>query len=540
MTKQLLNSVQGEYGGVKVVWRWEGDELKTFIVRPDGVEVPVGWMPQPGSQQLFLTCPIFETLFEGTRGPGKTDALIMDFAQHCGTKKILPDGRPWAGFGDAWRGILFRQTFPQLADVIVKTKKWLPKLFPNIKYNESKSTWHWATGETLRLSYIQREADYWNYHGHEYPWIGFEELTTWPEPTVYLKMMSCCRSSDPRLPQWLRKFRSTTNPSGRGHNWVRSRFNLPIPPERIVGPLIRDNREGVSKRDRQPDRIAIHGHLSENKILELNDPGYRARIIASARNKSELAAWIDGSWDIVAGGMFDDVWDAKYHVLPDFVVPRSWRIDRSFDWGSSAPFSVGWWARSDGTDLVLPDGRVRSTVRGDLFRIGEWYGWTGRPNEGLRMMATDVSKGIIEREIMWGIHGRVKPGVADSSIFTVENGSSIVHSMAKPVRIGNNVYDGPRWFPADKRPGSRKVGWEQVRIMLLNAIPKDGRPREQPGLFVTERCEQFRRTIPVLPRDDKDPDDVDTSAEDHVADETRYYVRFASIRSGSGVAAGLV
>ena len=58
----------------------------------------VVWTPQPGSQTLFLSCPIFEALYHGTRGPGKTDALIMDFAQHVGQ-----------GLGSAWRGILFRQ-----------------------------------------------------------------------------------------------------------------------------------------------------------------------------------------------------------------------------------------------------------------------------------------------------------------------------------------------------------------------------------------------------------------------------------------------
>lgn len=56
-----------------------------------------GWAPHPGSQTLFLSSPVYETLYEGTRGPGKTDALLMDYAQHVGQ-----------GFGENWRGILFR------------------------------------------------------------------------------------------------------------------------------------------------------------------------------------------------------------------------------------------------------------------------------------------------------------------------------------------------------------------------------------------------------------------------------------------------
>jgi len=59
----------------------------------------VAWSPQPGSQTFFVTSPIFETLYEGTRGPGKTNALLMDFCQHVGQ-----------GFGAAWRGVLFRRS----------------------------------------------------------------------------------------------------------------------------------------------------------------------------------------------------------------------------------------------------------------------------------------------------------------------------------------------------------------------------------------------------------------------------------------------
>ena len=249
----------------------------------------------------------------------------------------------------------------------------------------------------------------------------------------------------------------------------------------------------------------------------------------AARNKGMADAWLNGSWDFVAGGMFDDVWTPR-NVVPPFDVPSSWRIDRAFDWGSAKPFSVGWWAESDGSDLELRDGRVVSTVRGDLFRVQEWYGWTKRANDGLRMLAVDVAKGIVERELLWGWRKddrcRVRAGPADSSIFTVENGVSIALDMEKPVRIGGRIYKGIKWLPADKRPGSRKTGWEMVRKMIKGVQPEPGRPRETPGLFVVgERCEQFLRTVLSLPRDEKDLDDVDTDAEDHIGDETRYRVR---------------
>ncbi len=467
------------------------------------------WAPQPGSQRAFLTCPIYEALLEGNRGGGKTDSLIMDFAQHVGQ-----------GYGGEWRGILFRQTYKQLDDIVEKTKKWFPLIFPNASFNESKMAWTWPKGEALLLRYMEREEDYWNYHGHSFPWIGWEELTTWPDDSCYRKMMACSRSTRRGMP---RKYRATTNPYGPGHNWVRARFRLPIPPGRLAGEVVRDGLD--------PPRVAVRSRLDENRVLLSADPEYVNKIRAAARNPAEEQAWLEGSWDIVAGGMFDDLWRPGVHVVPDLpfaAIPKSWRLNRSYDHGQSKPFSVGWWAESNGEPMRLRiDGqdRVFGAVPGDLFRVAEWYGWNGRPNEGVRFLSTAIADGIMERQIAWGIARRVRPGPADSSIFdNYEPGKSIA---------GDMVRRGVRWVPADKRPGSRKHGWEQIRRYLKGAIPRKDGVREAPGLFICVRCDQFRRTFPVLPRSPRDVDDVDTAAEDHIADEVRYRFRekFTEARS---------
>lgn len=495
------------------------EKIKTQL---DGREI--GWMALPGSQQLFLKLrgDVFEALYEGTRGPGKTDTLLMDYLQEVGK-----------GFGASWRGILFRQTYPQLQDVITKTLKWFPRIYPAAKYNRQSHIWTFPGGEELLLRQFNREDDYWNFHGHEYPWVGWEELCNWADPNGYKRMMSTCRSSDARVAKLIR-YRATTNPYGPGHNWVKHRFRLPSSRHKII----------TDARDKdgnpEPWRIAIHGHIDENLVLAQSDPNYKQRIIASARNPAELKAWLEGSWDIVAGGMFDDVWEPSVHVVPAFNIPSSWKINRSFDWGSSKPFSVGWWAESDGADYLDASGRVRSSVRGDLFRIAEYYGWTGEPNEGLRYTAPQIAKEVIKREVLMGYHGRVKPGPADSSIYDVINGMCIADDMRLPVRLANGrEYSGPTFERADKSAGSRKTGWEQMRRALKNALPNpNGAPREAPGLFIFDRCDQFLRTVPVLARSDKDPDDVNTDTEDHIADESRYRVHQIAQKASSGTAKG--
>jgi hypothetical protein len=220
-------------------------------------------------------------LYEGTRGPGKTDALIMDFCKEIGK-----------GYGSDWTGILFRQTFPQLKDVIKKAQKWIPQIWPAAKYNATHHYWRWPTGETLYFSQFDKEDDYWNYHGHEYPWIGWEELCNWASLNGYKKMFSCCRSSNPAVPT---RIRSTANPYGPGHNAVKHRFKLP---EYRFTPITDSlDKDG----NLEPPRVAIFGHIFENKILLEATPNYVTNIVAAARNEAERRAWLFGDWDIVSG-----------------------------------------------------------------------------------------------------------------------------------------------------------------------------------------------------------------------------------------------
>lgn len=426
-----------------------------------------------------------------------TDALLMDFAQHVGR-----------GFDGEWRGILFRKTYKQLSDVVEKTKKWFPRIWPAATFNRSDMYWGWPTGERLFLRYMEREDDYENYHGHSYPWIGWEELTTWPSDRCYRVMMSTWRTPHPDVPK---KYRSTTNPYGPGHNWVRRRFQLPIPHGKLAGPVIREGDD--------PPRLAIRSRLDENKKLVESDPRYVKSIAAAARSEAERRAWVEGDWDIVAGGLFDDVWEHRWHVIPIVpfeAIPRRWRLDRAYDHGQSKPFSVGWWAESNG-EPIRAGGRIVGQVPGDLIRIAEWYGWSGVENEGLRMLSRDIARGILEREADWGMAGRFAPGPADSSIFDPHEGHK---SVAGEMRAG-----GVKWLPCDKGPGSRKQGWGLMRDLLFGAVPGPDGTREHPGLFISARCGQFLRTVPVLPRSTRDPDDADTDAEDHIADEARYRVR---------------
>lgn len=76
-------------------------------------------------------------------------------------------------------------------------------------------------------------------------------------------------------------------------------------------------------------RQYIPARLADNPSLDAEE--YSARLLG-LRSPYLVKAMLEGSWDIVAGGMFDDLWNPGVHVIAPFEIPSSWRIDRSFDW----------------------------------------------------------------------------------------------------------------------------------------------------------------------------------------------------------------
>lgn len=324
-----------------------------------------------------------------------------------------------------------------------------------------------------------------------------------------------CLSVDETETFYVRQNGSVWLSGNSGHGWVKDRFQLPVPHGKIIGDIVKTKGE--------PDRVAVHGHLQENRVLLHASPDYVDQLRASASSEYQLKAWLNGDWDIVAGGMFDDIWNPATHLINQFptlaALDQGWRFDRSFDWGQTKPFSVGWWAESNGNPVYVDNGRPIGQVKGDLVRIDEWYGWNGKPNQGTnpRLLASQMAEEIRRREKAMGLWGHIKAGAADSSIFDpMEPGKTIAGSMKK---------FGVKWLPADKSKGSRTHGWMMIRERLEGAEYPSNGIREYPGLFVHSKCKQFIRTMPTLPRDEKNPDDVDTNSEDHIGDEVRYRVR---------------
>lgn len=477
------------------------------------------------SQEAALSTKASHILYHGTRGPGKTDCQLVRFAMHCER-----------GYGSFWRGVIFDRKYKNLDDLIIKSKRIFRSIFgKRARFLESKSDykWVWDTGEELSFRQFLKTDDYWNYHGQEYPFIGWNELCKYPNSEPYEAMMSCNRSSwtqekngfrlengEWNLPPIPLEVFSTTNPYGPGHNWVKAKFIDPAPNGKeyqtivtVFHPALKREVEIVTRQ------IAIFGSYKENPYL---DPKYVADL-ESITDPNKRAAWLEGDWDIVAGGALDDVWRKHIHILPRFAVPKEWRVDRGLDWGSSHPCAIGWFAETNGEEIIIEylDGSEARFCppSGSLIQIGEVYRTEKfGSNKGLRESAYTVAEKIIEYEIGLMEAGWIEeqpwPGPADNQIRDVRE--SDVDTIEKKMSDR-----GVRWIASDKSPGSRKVGLQLMRDMLEAAMLN--RP-DAPHLYFMDNCRASIGTLPVLPRDDDDPDDVDTDAEDHAYDMVRYRV----------------
>lgn len=439
-----------------------------------------------------------EILYGGAAGGGKSHLLRVAAISWC----------------HAYQGLqvyLFRRTF----DDLYKNHMEGPTGFPSLldewqasgyaRINHGKNFIQIGARSKIHLCHCQHERDVFKYQGAEMHVLLVDELTHF-KASMYRYLRSRVRLGAMVVKDTVRhcfpRILCASNPGNIGHSWVKSSW-INADPSSTLKIWQAPKSEGGMRRQFVPAR------LDDNPTMDAERHDYEAKL-EGIGNPQLVKAMLAGDWDIVAGGMVDDVWDRAVHCIEPFVIPKGWILDRAFDWGSSKPFALGWWAESDGTKA--PNGKVYP--KGTLFLIAQWYGWSGKENEGLRMLAVEVArKGLEMEKALTKTYGiNVQAGPADPSIFASENGVCIANDMALV---------GMRFQAADAGPGSRINGAERVRQFLKASMTY---PLEEPGLFVFSTCAQWLRTVPVIPRDLKKPDDVDTESEDHDWDMTRYRV----------------
>jgi hypothetical protein len=460
------------------------------------------WRPQPGPQTAFVHCPIDEIFFGGARGGGKTDAALGKMLIRC------------LQFGKGERGIFFRRSYKQLEEVMLRAHEVLPP--HGAKFREKDLTWRFPNGAWIKFGYLERDSDAQNHQGKSYTCICIEEAGTFPSYDPIAKLKATLRSTKGIPCQLL----LTGNPGGPGANWVRARYIDPAP--QGWTPIRESNTRVLPNGERQEyttERIYIPSRVTDNQILMSKDPNYIARLMESG-SEQLVKAWLEGDFYTIDGAFFD-TFDQKKHVLTPAELPPWWTRFRAGDWGSARPFCILWMAVAS-EDWVHP--RTGQLVPKDAIVVyDEWYGVRMKPsgevdaNKGLRLYAEEVAKGIYEREKARGYP--IEIGYLDPSAFASDGGPSIAERMMR-------CTDGKvLWRRADNKrvAGSGAIsGWDQIRARLGGAHIERMSKDKTPMLFFMQNCTHLLRTLPMMQHDETNPEDIDTTAEDHAVDTLRY------------------
>ena len=434
----------------------------------------VAWSPQPGPQQAFIACPVFQILFGGSRGGGKSDAILGEWISHADL------------YGPDASGLIIRRERTQLIDLIERSKI----IYSNLgwKYEDVHKLWRSPNGARLRFAYLERDSDANGYQGHSYTRLYVEEAGTFPRPEPIYKLMATLRSGN-NVPVGIRL---TANPGGPGHNWVKAKYIDPAPQGWKIHKEIFNDPFGGESIER--DWVFIPSTVKDNKYLG-QDYIANLQMVGSPQL---VRAWLEGDWNVIEGAFFSEF--NKRHIIQPIEIPEHWTRFISMDWGSAAPFSVGFYSVSDGS--------IEGIEKGCIVKYREWYG-TREPgsNIGIKLTAEEVGQGIVER---MAEDERLDDAVLDPSAFARDGGPSHAERIYE---ASGNVISFRR---ADNKRVSRKGamgGWDNLRARL--------KP-EPPMILFFSTCTETIRTIPMMQHDVQRPEDVDSDGEDHAADETRY------------------
>lgn len=249
---------------------------------------------------------VFECLFGGAAGPGKSSALLMAAAQYA-----------WKH--SEFSAVLFRRSHTDLAQPGALMDRamewWIPK---GVHWDGTNKIFTFQSGAKVALAYLKNPNDHLRYQGAEYQLTCWDELTQFPTaaPYEYVGLSRVRRLEGSVVP--LRTL-SASNPGGPGHVWVKRRFvggtdpetGMKMPPQH---PYIRatiDDNPYINREEYIQSLMRLH-------------PTVRAQLLAGDWSAREPGDYFRQEW-------FGPMLDPHDDALPrgEFVAVRWWDLAAS-------------------------------------------------------------------------------------------------------------------------------------------------------------------------------------------------------------------
>jgi len=352
--------------------------------------------------------------------------------------------------------------------------------------------------------------------GQELPFIFFDEITAWPDDSVWNAMRSCCRCGiveGRETPPFM--MRASCNPSGVGKRWVRDYFVAPAPFGQVIIDEFFDGDTTHYKK-----RLAILGNWRENPWADLN---YIVNSIfpLKAKNPSLYYEWAEGDWYQTAGTIFSHVWNPEVHKIKNFEVPPSWRIWSSYDDGFHDPYSALFFCSSDGVIPAIVNGKEFLPPFGSVIVLDECYGAEKlNRKKGLFQQTATIAKVIKNKmdELLNSIcinHTEFEVGKAEYMMFSKK-------SVKSPAQI---LKDHGVVYRKCGKHGKNNIE-NRVRLIMDMMASAAGLESKTPHLYFTERCRMLMINLMDLVADEENLAVPAKKQADHDFDSLGYGLQF--------------
>jgi hypothetical protein len=398
------------------------------------------------------------------------------------------------------RIMMFRKNLEDIKDAIAKSFELYPFLDPEMGadgWHAKDKYWEFTSGATVEMRHLDGPTDHEGYQGNEFVAVLFDEVQYISYP-AYSFLVAQVRSSDPDYRKAL-MVRATANPGGPYGDWVKRHFFVDTCPE--GGKIFKVPTTLRDGRVIETTRAFIRSYLKDNPYLD-PDGAYEARLRATM-TPDEVRMYLDGDFDVVSGAFFSSLIQPRVHFQKSRPIPGTWDMMFSIDWGSTAPACWLLGARDPENRVWVIDELHRPGVTGRTFGEAMKERYKLQKWSKDRTWKVDDFWGVIDRQAMdrYGSEATAAAGIQEW---------------------------GFRIFEADKLPGERKVGIEQMKERLL--LDRES----QPQLVIFEdRCPNLVASLKAIPScAPEDPEDYDPrSPLAHASDALRFLLMKWPVRS---------
>ncbi len=434
------------------------------------------WQPQEKQELLLLACGLEDALHGGPVHPSITRLIGYGGAAFGGkTEGLLGVGLIACMMIPGVQIGLFRRTFAELegSDGPVTRSMMLYNQVEGATYNQSKHTWKFPNGSSLRFCHCQNEIDVFNYQSQAFDILMMDEAThfSWFITDYLLTRNRPSKSSAIQRPFAI----MTTNPGGVGHMWYMQLFDT----DSSLGQHY--TIKTVNNPNGKPEQsFFIPAFLDDNPLGVARDPDYEANLMK--RDEQVAQALRYGDWSVFAGQALR-VFSKQKHVIRPFDIPDYWIHGRCVDWGFADPWAVLWYA-------INPD-NLRRIYYKEIYKTGITDPLQARmineysdPNITYVYNYADPS--------MWRRISSAEQVTSTYDIYLqhgillTKGDNDAVNKLRKSQAILRDIHDG------------------------------------QPGALITEACPNLIRTLPSLVTDIKNREKIAEGQEEHIWDAFAY------------------